>query len=278
MEQTYKYSYKVGDTLLSSLSVNNVGYQQCGPEQQWGPGIRDHYCIHHIISGKGTYVADKKVYHLGEGDSFILYPDTEVKYYADPDDPWEYAWAGFMGTDAAVMVRATDFARKRPVIGRDKIPGDLIWRQLEQIYQVRGTTYEAAAAMTGALYTMLSVFIHYAEKEEKKDDLRQVYVERAKDYIASSYSYPITVEDVADYTGISRSYLFRAFQAYQKQSPKEYLTEYRIRQACHLLRETGLSVASIAYSVGFEDNLYFSKAFKKKMQMSPSQYRKNHMP
>ena len=116
------------------------------------------------------------------------------------------------------------------------------------------------------------------EKEEKKDDLRQVYVERAKDYIASSYSYPITVEDVADYTGISRSYLFRAFQAYQKQSPKEYLTEYRIRQACHLLRETGLSVASIAYSVGFEDNLYFSKAFKKKMQMSPSQYRNNHMP
>ena len=270
MEQTYKYSYKVGDNLLSSLSVYNVGYQQCGPEQQWGPGIRDHYCSHHIIAGKGTYVADKKIYHLGEGDSFIL--------YADPDDPWEYAWAGFMGTDAAVMVRATDFARKRPVIGRDKIPGDLIWRQLEQIYQVRGTTYEAAAAMTGALYTMLSVFIHYAEKEEKKDDLRQVYVERAKDYIASSYSYPITVEDVADYTGISRSYLFRAFQAYQKQSPKEYLTEYRIRQACHLLRETGLSVASIAYSVGFEDNLYFSKAFKKKMQMSPSQYRKHHMP
>ena len=115
------------------------------------------------------------------------------------------------------------------------------------------------------------------KKEEKKDDLRQVYVERAKDYIASSYSDPITVEDVADYTGISRSYLFRAFQAYQKQSPKEYLTEYRIRQACHLLRETGLSVASIAYSVGFEDNLYFSKAFKKKMQMSPSQSRKNQM-
>lgn len=44
----------------------------------------------------------------GRGRQFILYPDTEVKYYADPDDPWEYAWAGFMGTDAAVMVRATD--------------------------------------------------------------------------------------------------------------------------------------------------------------------------
>ena len=175
-------------------------------------------------------------------------------------------------------MRATDFTKKRPVIRKEKIPGQLIQKQLEQIYQVRGTTYEAAAAMTGALYTLLSVFIHYGTKEEPKDDLRQVYVERAKDYIASSYSYPITVEDVADYTGISRSYLFRAFQMYQKQSPKEYLTEFRIRQACHLLRETSLSVASIAYSVGFEDNLYFSKAFKKKMQISPSQYRKHHLP
>ena len=62
-----------------------MGYQQCGPEQQWGPGIRDHYCSPPYYSGKGTYVADKKYDHLGEGDSFILYPDTEVKYYADPD-------------------------------------------------------------------------------------------------------------------------------------------------------------------------------------------------
>ncbi len=273
-EKTYKYSYKVGENLLNSLSVYNVGHQKCGAGYQWGPGIRDHYCIHHIISGKGTYVADGKTYHLGAGDTFILYPDAEVKYYADQEHPWEYAWAGFMGTDAAVLVRATDFTKKKPVIEKSAVPGHLIQSQLNQIYQVKGNTYEAAAAMTGALYTLLSVFMHYASKEAEKEDLRQIYVERAKDYIASSYSYPITVEDVAAYTGISRSYLFRAFQAYQKQSPKEYLTEFRIRQACHLLRETGLSVASIAYSVGFEDNLYFSKAFKKQMQISPSQYRK----
>lgn len=276
MEQEYKHSYKVGDNLLGSLSVYNVGYQQCGAQQQWGPGIRDHYCIHYIISGKGTYAAEKKTYQLRAGDCFILYPGAEIKYYADPEDPWEYAWVGFMGSDAAVMVRATDFTKKKPVIEKEKIPGSVVRKQLEQIYQVRGTTYEAAAAMTGALYTLLAVFIRCATKEEEKTDLRRIYVERAKDYIASSYSYPITVEDVASYTGISRSYLFRSFQTYQKQSPKEYLTSFRIRQACHLLQETELSIASIAYSVGFEDNLYFSKAFKKQMKISPSEYRKHY--
>ena len=220
MEQTYKYSYKVGDNLLSSLSVYNVGYQQCGPGSS---GDRESGII--IVSTilfreRGPMWQIKKYIIWGEGDSFILYPDTEVKYYADPDDPWEYAWAGFMGTDAAVMVRATDFARKRPVIGRDKIPGDLIWRQLEQIYQVRGTTYEAAAAMTGALYTMLSVFIHYAEKEEKKERPPAGLCGAGKGLYCIQLLLSDAVEDVADYTGISRSYLFRAFQAYQKQSPK----------------------------------------------------------
>ena len=51
MEASYKHSYKTGENLLNSLSVYNVGYQKCDPEYQWGPGVRDHYCIHHILSG-----------------------------------------------------------------------------------------------------------------------------------------------------------------------------------------------------------------------------------
>ena len=83
------------------------------------------------------------------------------------------------------------------------------------------------------------------------------------------------MEDVAAYVGISRSHLFRSFQTYLGKSPKEYLSEYRIKQACHLLKETDLSVSAIAYSVGFENNLYFSKAFKKQKRVSPSEYRKD---
>ena len=104
-----------------------------------------------------------------------------------------------------------------------------------------------------------------------------IYVEKAETYIGTNYSYPITVEDVASYVGISRSHLFRSFQAYRHKSPKEYLSEYRIKQACHLLKETNLSVSAIAYSVGFDNNLYFSKAFKKQKKMSPSEYRKTHI-
>ena len=273
MTDTYKFSYKVGDNLLSSLSVYNVGYQKCEPGYQWGWGVRDHYCIHQVISGTGFYIVDESQYQLAAGDTFIIYPHTEVKYYADLEEPWEYAWVGFMGTDAGSIIRATDFTKSRPLIEKDPEWFQTIRRQLEAIYQVKGNTYRAAVAMTGALYTLLSTFMQCAKTVMPLKDPQLLCAEKAKSYIAANYSYPITVEDIAHYTGISRSHLFRLFQTYLEKSPKEYLTAFRINQAEHLLKETPLSIAAIAYSVGYENNLYFSRVFKAQTGMSPSEYR-----
>jgi AraC-like DNA-binding protein len=275
MEDTYKYSFKARENLLNSLVVCNAGHQKCGPEYQWGPGVRNHYCIHYVISGGGCYEAGGRICQLSAGDTFILYPDVEVKYYANSGDPWEYAWVGFTGEDADMLVRATDFTKEEPWIKKGILPKKTVQEQLEEIYSVKGNDSESAVAMTGALYTLFSTLMHYSRHEEKQKNSQMLYVEQAKDYIANNYSYPITVEDVASYVGISRSHLFRSFQTYQQQSPKEYLIDFRIRRARQLLRETTLPVASIAYSVGFENNLYFSKVFKNRMQMSPSEYRKH---
>lgn len=274
MPDTYKHSYKMGENFLNSLAVYNVGYQKCEPDYQWGPGIRDHYCIHHILSGSGTYTTGKISVRLKAGDTFILFPGVELEYQADSEEPWEYGWAGFMGADAASIIRNTEFSRESPYILKGRVPEEKIREGIGNIYRAKGNNYESAVAMAGALYSLLAVFMQYAEKEDRQTDTQETYVERAQSYIGNNYSYPITVEDVAAYVGISRSHLFRSFQSYLRQSPKEYLTEYRIKQACRLLRETGLSVSAIAYSVGFENNLYFSKAFRKQKGISPSEYRK----
>ena len=86
-------------------------------------------------------------------------------------------------------------------------------------------------------------------------------------------SYPITVEDIASYVGLSRSHLFRSFEIVMQQSPKEYLTDFRMKQACYLLEHSNLSITAIANSVGFDNGLYFSKTFHKKKGLSPKEYR-----
>ena len=104
MPHHYKNSYKVTEKELVSLSVYNVGFQKCDALYQWGPGIRDHYLIHYIISGKGTYRVAGQTYHLSGGDTFLVYPNTEVVYCADEQDPWEYAWVGFTGSRLRTVV------------------------------------------------------------------------------------------------------------------------------------------------------------------------------
>ena len=99
------------------------------------------------------------------------------------------------------------------------------------------------------------------------------YVQKGIEYISSNYSYPITIEDIASYVGLSRSHLFRSFETVLQTSPKEYLTDFRIKQACYLLEHTSLSVTAIANSIGFDNGLYFSKTFHKIKGISPKEYR-----
>ena len=270
----YKNSYKVTEKELVSLSVYNVGFQNCAPLCQWGPGIRDHYLIHYIISGKGYYKVNDKTYTLTAGDTFLVYPNTEIIYYADENDPWEYAWVGFTGSDALLILQATDFSTKSPVIYQTAL-GDRIHRQMLHIYDARGNEFEHAVEMTGRLYTMLAIFMHGASKNSEQNTFA-TYVQKGIEYISANYSYNITVEDIANYVGLSRSHLFRSFETILGQSPKEYLTDFRMRQACYLLEHSNLSITAIANSIGFDNSLYFSKTFHKFKGMAPKEYRAMH--
>lgn len=98
-------------------------------------------------------------------------------------------------------------------------------------------------------------------------------MEEALKYIEGKYCDPITIQEIADHLNINRSYLHRLFKSITGVSIQNYLLDYRIRQACILLKNTTLSVRSIAHTVSYADPLYFSRIFHQKMGVSPSQYR-----
>lgn len=93
-------------------------------------------------------------------------------------------------------------------------------------------------------------------------------------YIQGNYCDPISVDDIAGYANISRSHLYRIFMKKVGISPNEYLSAYRINKACGLLRNSNLKINEIASSVGYNDQLYFSRVFKKLKGVSPSRYLK----
>lgn len=81
--KSFKNSYKVNEKGLISLYVCNVGFKKCEPLYQWGPGVRDHYLIHYIVSGKGYYKVNNILYSIEKNDTFLIFPNTQITYYAD---------------------------------------------------------------------------------------------------------------------------------------------------------------------------------------------------
>ena len=61
-------------------------------------------------------------------------------------------------------------------------------------------------------------------------------------------------------------------------SPNDYIKKIRMETAAELLLTTNMTAAEVAYKVGFEDQYYFSKSFKKYYGLPPSQYRKGDKP
>ena len=122
-------------------------------------------------------------------------------------------------------------------------------------------------------YNLLALLVDGSSRDRTVRGRDTETVRSAVQFIEQRYSYAISVEDVADYVGVSRSTLFRVFTRQMGLSPKEYLDNYRIDKARFLLRHSELTIGAIAVSVGYDNGLYFSKAFKKITGRTPSSYR-----
>ena len=99
-------------------------------------------------------------------------------------------------------------------------------------------------------------------------------VEQAMEYMVEHYYENITLADVAQTVGITAGYLSTLFSQKLEKNFVDYLNELRISHACTYLKQNYLKTYEIAYKVGFRDEKYFSKVFKKITGQSPSEYRK----
>ncbi len=87
---------------------------------------------------------------------------------------------------------------------------------------------------------------------------------------------PLTLQHFADRLNVNSSYLSSLFSREMGVTLTEYVAEKRISFAADLLRTTQYPVKTIAKKTGFQDVQYFSRVFKKKMNVTPSQYRSYH--
>lgn len=101
-------------------------------------------------------------------------------------------------------------------------------------------------------------------------------VKLAEEYMRENYYENLTLAGVAEKVGITPGYLSTLFSQKINKKFVDYLNELRVEHACTYLMQNYLKTYEIAYKVGFRDEKYFSKVFKKIMGQSPSEYRKKN--
>lgn len=107
----------------------------------------------------------------------------------------------------------------------------------------------------------------------KKESVISKPVILCMDYIYSHLNSRITIEELADYTGLSPSYLSRLFKQELGVAISSYINEKKIEKAQHLLKYSDYSLIEIANYLAFSSQSHFIQTFKKSVGLTPKKYR-----
>jgi AraC-like DNA-binding protein len=260
------------------LGLYQFGMEQCSPSHSYGPAARNHFLFHYIISGTGTLYADDstgttKTYHLKSGEGFLIFPNQITTYIADKELPWEYVWIEFDGLRAKEAMDTAGFSLDRPIFHTKK--RDMSQKMKEELVYIATHSDETIFNIIGHLYLFLDYFMRSTVSTVVKGStkLQDYYIKEAITYIEQNFQNDISVVDIANRLGINRSYFGKIFKQTLKQTPQEFLINYRMIKATELLRLTKMSIGDISKAVGYENQLHFSRAFKKIYNTSPREWR-----
>ncbi len=121
--------------------------------------------------------------------------------------------------------------------------------------------------------------INVSNKEEAQtvDEGGQKRVQLMMQYIHENYKYDLSLDEIASYIGISKSTALHLFHRFLHTTPVNYLIGYRLQTASWLLKNTNKKIKTISYESGFHNVDYFCRVFKKRYQLTPSEYRCMHL-
>lgn len=254
------------------------GMEDCKPLHYVGPTMKQHYLFHYVTSGTGRFyaTAEQAEYTLSAGQGFLIPPNMICSYEADKDDPWSYIWIEFDGLKTEHFLNQAGLSKKQLIFSQETPALEsLVYKEMTQLLSLY---QERSCHIIGHLYLFVGALINESinKKESLHEDAKELYIREAINFIERHFHEPISIDDMAQQCNLNRSYFSRLFREHLSTTPQQFLIQYRLSQACELLKNSQLTLQEIAEKVGYSNQFNLSAAFKRQYKISPTTYRKKH--
>ena len=255
------------------IEVNCAGYQSFNDMDfvKKRPHGRLDYQFIYVVKGSGWYFLDGQ-YKEAKAGSLILYKPGEVQLYKYfcKDAP-EIYWIHFTGSDCERILDEYQLVNNFYCIGSSS-EICTIFKNIMFELQLKKHLFEK---VTQNLFDILLLLFKRNLLSNSVDALHDRKLDKLILHLNDSYAENWSIREMADFCNMSESRFQHLFREKQGVSAKQFILRLRLEKAKSFLLHDNLTVGAVAKLVGFNDQLYFSRIFKKYEGLSPRDYSKS---
>jgi AraC family transcriptional regulator of arabinose operon len=259
--------------LLAGLFPSQVGSLPRARHHRVDSGRIASTVVIYCVAGAGFCELAGRSHSIEPGDLAVVPSGVPHVYGTLPDSPWSIHWVHAMGEHVPALLRELGVSAQKPTqhLGQRRDIVALfseLRAVLEEDYSQPRLLY-ASRVLTYLVGSMIR-----AARESNRSGAGTASRVRATiEHMRQHFAMPLRIETLASMADLSTSQYAVRFRELTGDSPKNYLMRLRIHRATQLLDSTSESITEVARSVGYDDPLYFSRAFRRLHEVSPSGYR-----
>lgn len=231
-------------------------------------GIEE-YIYMYCTEGEGAIQVNEKQYLLRENEAFCIPRFQKHCYRSDKGNPWSIFQIHFKGEDTPYF----PLDDCKIVKFRSSYASNQMMYLFDQLFRVLNEKYTLGNFIY--MSQILSVILTetYHREKESKIVNQNKHVTSIVQYMHRHIDDNLSMESICKEARLSKSYVNAIFLKYTQLAPMEFFINLKMQEACRMLRSSDLYVYEIAQRLGYKDQYYFSRVFKKVVGISPREYK-----
>jgi len=260
--------------VTKGLYLTEIGELEVEEGTIWDyTGKREVYLLVFCVKGEGIVLLSGEQVPVSNDQYYIVPPGEGFKFYSVLKAKTRFLVAGFNGKTVRHMSREFFLVRNlvpsvNNMVANREMLFDEIFNNLSRGFHNRNLEY-----VSFCFGHLLATFVYANRTSDDLADESNPVVRRILSFMEKNLHKKLSLKPIAVEAGYSPTYLSTLFRKQTNYAPVSYFAHLKVLKACEFLDYTHMKVKEISYRLGYIDPYYFTRDFKKKVGMSPRQYR-----